>query len=105
MPSLCSLRRLPSEYRGVASQILSGGGGQSFVNELLHAVALRLTGDDISLRIDVKAVQMEELARFPPGPTDVADFFERLAIENCNALVRAVRDVDETLFRIGRQRN
>src|SRR5437870_6636563 len=105
MPSLCSLRRLPSEYRGVASQILSGHGGQAFINELLHPVALRFAGHDIALRIDVEAVQMEELARFPAGPADVADFFERLAIQNRNALVRAVCDVDETLVRIGRQRN
>src|SRR5256885_5115777 len=85
--------------------ILSGRGGEAFVNELLHAVALRLTGDDISLRIDVEAVQMEKLARLAPGPADVADFFERLAIQNRDALVRAVRNVDETLVRIGRQRN
>src|SRR5437660_4894586 len=105
MRSLCSLRRLPSEYRGVASQILSGRGGQAFINELLHPVALRLTGDDISLRIDVEAVQMDKLARLAPGPADLADFFERLAIQNRDALVRAVRNVDETLVRIGRQRN
>src|SRR6266850_2901094 len=79
--------------------------GQPLVDELLHAVALRLAGHDISLRIDVEAVQMEELARLAPGSADVADLFERRAIQNRDAFVRAVRDVDETLLRIGRQRN
>ena len=46
---------------------------------------------------------MEELARLAPGPADVTDLFERCAIENRNALVGAIRDVEETLRRIGRQ--
>src|SRR5262245_53986479 len=104
MPSLSSRRRLPSIYRGVALHILPGCRRQPFVNELLHAVALRLAGHDIALRIDVEAVYMEELARLAPGSADVADLFERFAIENRDALVRAVRDVGETLLRIGRQR-
>src|SRR5437899_1394022 len=48
---------------------------------------------------------MEELARLAPGTADVADLFERLAIQNRDAFVRAVRDVDETLLRIGREGN
>src|SRR5439155_20579473 len=87
------------------SQILLGRRRQPLVDELLHAVALRLAGHDISLGIDVEAVQMEELARLASGSADVADLFERRAIQNRDALVRAVRDVDETLLRIGRQRN
>src|SRR2546425_3730358 len=83
----------------------SGRRRQPLVDELLHAIALRLTGHDISLRIDVEAVEMEELARLAPGSSDVADLFERYAIENRDAFVRAVRDVDETLPGIGRQRN
>src|SRR5213594_2454141 len=84
---------------------LSGRGGQTFVNELLHPVALRLTSHDIALRIDVEAVQMEELARLAPRPADVTNLFERLAVQNRDALIRAVGDVDEPLFGIGRQRN
>src|SRR6266478_5185316 len=79
--------------------------GQPLVDELLHAVALRLAGHDISLRIDVEAVYMEELARLAPGSADVADLLERLAIQNRDAFVRSVRDVHETLLRIGRQRH
>src|SRR5262245_66336754 len=48
---------------------------------------------------------MEELAGLAPGSADMADFFERLAIQDRDALVRAVGDVDETLLGIGRQRN
>src|SRR5207245_8387045 len=88
-----------------SSQILPGCGRQPLVDELLHAVALRLAGHDIPLRINVQAVQMEELARLAPGTADVADLFERLAIQNRDAFVRAVRDVDETLLRIGREAN
>src|SRR2546426_8862896 len=79
--------------------------GQPLVDELLHAVALRLAGHDISLRIDVETVYMEELARLAPGSADVADLLERLAIQNRDAFVRAVGDVHETLLRIGRQRH
>ena len=35
----------------------------------------------------------------------MADLFERRTIQDRDAFVRAVRDVDETLLRIGRQRN
>src|SRR5437879_8052220 len=62
---------------GARSQILSGRRRQPLVDELLHAVALRLAGYDISLRINVEAVQMEELTRLAPGSADVADLFER----------------------------
>src|SRR5262245_2797574 len=79
--------------------------GHTLVDELLHAVALRLTGHDISLRIDVEAVQMEELARLAPWPADVADLLKRCAIQNRDAFIRAVRDVEKTLRGIGRQRN
>ncbi len=57
------------------------------------------------MRIDAETVQMEELTRLAPGGAEVADLFERRAIEDCDPFVRAVRDVDETLLRIGRQRN
>src|SRR5438552_17063216 len=66
---------------------LSGRCRQALVNEFLHAVALRLARHDISLRIDVEAVQMEELAGLAPGSADVADLFERLAIQNRDTFV------------------
>src|SRR6266704_6376296 len=69
------------------SQILRGRRRQPLVDELLHAVALRLAGHDISLRIDVEAVQMEELARLAPGSAYVADFVERCAIQKRDAFV------------------
>jgi len=54
---------------------------------------LRLTGHDISLRIDIEAVQMKELAGFATWPADVANLFKRCAIQNRDAFARAVRDV------------
>jgi hypothetical protein len=43
----------------------------TLVDELLHEGVLRLTGHDISLRIDAEAVQMEELAGLAPWHADV----------------------------------
>ena len=48
---------------------------------------------------------MKEFTRLAPGSADVADLLERGTIEDCDALVGAVRDVDETLLRVGRQRD
>src|SRR5262245_35996247 len=69
------------------ASILSCRCRQPLVDELLHAVALRLTGHDIPLRVDVETVQMKELAGLAPGSADVADLFERCAIENRDAFV------------------
>src|SRR5215831_18188239 len=96
----CSLKRCKR-----ACDFLPGRRRQPLVDELLHAVALRLTGHDIPLRVDVEAVQMKELASLAPGSADVADLFERGAIQNRDPFVRPVRDVDETLLGISRQRN
>src|SRR5438046_2044995 len=62
------------------SQILPGRRRQPLVDELLHTVALRLAGHDISLRIDVEAVQMEELAGLASRPSDMTNLLERCAI-------------------------
>ena len=48
---------------------------------------------------------MVELSRLAAGAADLADLFQRGAIEDRDSFVRAVRDVDETLLRIGRQRH
>src|SRR6266849_8746474 len=48
---------------------------------------------------------MEELARLAPGSADVADLFKRRSIQDRDTFVRSVRDIDETLFGVGRQRN
>src|SRR5438445_7998553 len=78
---------------------------QPFVDKLLNTVALRLAGHEIAVRIDAEAVEMKELARLASGSADVADLFKRRAIQDCDTFVRAVRDVGETLLRIGRQGN
>ena len=46
---------------------------------------------------------MKELARLPARPADVADLLERLAIQDRDALVRPVRDIQEPLLRVGRE--
>src|SRR5262249_43639272 len=76
---------------------------QTFEDEFLHAIALRLARHDVALWVDVQAVEVEELARLAPRPSDMANLLERRAVENCDALVRTVGDVEEALFRIGRQ--
>ena len=45
-------------------------------------------------------MDVEELARLASRSTDLADLFERGTIEDRDAFVRAVRDVEETLLRI-----
>src|SRR4051794_8494131 len=68
---------------------------QPLVDELLHPIALGLAGDEIAARIDPEAVQVVELARLAPGSADLADLLERSAVENGDALVGAVGDVEE----------
>src|SRR6516225_1178919 len=78
---------------------------QPLEHELLHPVALGFAGHEIAVGIDPEAVQVEELAGLAAGAADMADLFEGGAIQDGDAFVRAVGDVKETLFRIGRQRN
>src|SRR6185436_4874856 len=81
--------------------LLARGRGQPLVDELLHAISLRLAGHDVAFRIDAQAVQVKELTRLPAGPADLAELLERPPIENRDALVGPVRDVQEPLLRIG----
>jgi hypothetical protein len=66
---------------------------QTLVDELLDAIALGFTRHEIAARIHSEAVRMIELAGLAPGAADLADLFERRAIENGDALVGAVGDV------------
>ena len=77
-------------------------GRQPFEDELLHAITLRLAGDEIALRVNAEAMNVVELTRLATRSTDLPDFFQRGAIEDCDPVVRAVRYVSETLFGIGR---
>ena len=56
---------------------------QPLEDKLLHAIALRLAGHEIAVRIDAEAVEMEELARLASGSGDVADLFKRRPIQDC----------------------
>src|SRR6266550_808986 len=99
----CGSLAMPSRS---LSQFLSAcRGGKPLVDELLHAVALRFPGHEIALRINAEAMDMVELSRLAAGAADLADLFQRGAIEDRDPFVRAVRDVDKTLLRIGRQRH
>ena len=75
---------------------------QSFVEELLDAHTPATRQSRCSLRIDAEAVQVKELSGLPAGPADGADLLERLPIQDRDALVGTVRDVQEALLRIGR---
>src|SRR5258708_32136043 len=100
------MSRSPPRLGGDFSQVLSGRRRrQPLVDEFLHAVALRLAGHEIAVRVDPETVPMEEFTGLAPGSADVADLVERRAIQDRDTFVRAVRDVDETLLRIGRQRD
>src|SRR5262249_15183140 len=76
---------------------------QSLVDEFLHAVALGLAGHQIAVRINSEAVDVIELTGFAPRSADLTDLLQRRAIEDCDPFVRAVCDINEALFRIGRQ--
>ena len=71
-------------------------------DEFLHAIALRLAGDQVALRVNAETVDVVELAGLATRTADLADLFEGGAVENRNPVVRAVRYVSETLFGIGR---
>src|SRR5258706_16312273 len=79
---------LPRKNGGGKVGALAGGGREPLEDKFLHPVALRFTGHDVALRIDVQAVQMEELACLAPWPADVADLFKRCAIQDRDAFVR-----------------
>src|SRR5258708_31013629 len=55
--------------------------------------------------MDIEAGEVKYLPDLAPDAADVTNLFERGAIQNRNAFVRAIRDVEETLRRIGRQPN
>jgi hypothetical protein len=71
------------------------------INELLHAIALRLASDDVALRIGREAVNVKELAGLAARAPDRPDQFERAAVQDRDAFVRAVGDVQEPLLRVG----
>src|SRR5262249_40112836 len=86
----------------LASRELSG---HSSIHKPLYAVALRLPCNQIPLRIDPQAVQVEELARLAAGSAEVADLLERRPIQDRDALVGSIGDVQESLLRIRRERD
>src|SRR5437016_6257655 len=72
-----------------------------FIDELLDALsAVGFGREDIALRIGGDAVDGIELAGLPPAIAKAGQYFERVAVENMNFLVRSIGEVDVFLLGI-----
>ena len=60
---------------------------KSFINELLNAIPLGFADDDVALRVGCDAVSVKELTGLTSWTSDVSDQFERIPVQDVDAVV------------------
>jgi len=86
--------------------IFCGDGGQSFIHELLDALAAVGFGRiDVALGIRRDAVHAVEFAGLAAAFAESGQDFERLPVEDVNAIVLAVGEINVLLLGIFRKRD
>ena len=86
---------LPTRLRPQHSLIRFRYGSKSFVNELLDPLAAVSFGSvDVAFGIGGDAVDAIEFARLPPALAERRQHFQRVAVDDMNAVVFAVRKIN-----------
>src|SRR5205085_43557 len=83
--------------------VFSGDRSEPFVVELLHATPLiSFRRIEVALRVDGDAVQRVPLTGIVAARAEVGQLDHRLAFEDVNALIAAIRDIQVFLRRVFR---
>src|ERR671914_303601 len=96
----------PALPRGPRHALFTRYRTDPLVDELLQALALvRFGRVDVALRVHRNTVDAEELAGLPAAVAEARENLHRVALDDVDLLVLAIRQIDVPLLRILRERD